>query len=204
MTTPTASKTKKALNKLKAELEALREENQRLSAMAYRDPLTGLRNRRFFMERLGEELGRRRRGKGTELSVLMVDLNGFKALNDTMGHAAGDAALCAVARFLESLTRATDACCRVGGDEFVVLLPDTDAEQCERVLERVRNHVEALHAVGLTGGLALGAATADRIDDELRLLSRADDSMYADKRSTKSGVMMAPAVAEPASFARAA
>ena len=74
-------------------------------------------------------------------------MNDFKKVNDTMGHAAGDAALVAVGRLLESLTRTSDLVCRVGGDEFVVLLPDTDEQQVETVLGRIRAHLPALEAV---------------------------------------------------------
>lgn len=183
MAAATAAAAKREVARLKAELERVQEENRRLMQVAYRDPLTGLRNRRYFNERLGEELCRLRREPERVCSVIMVDLNAFKALNDTRGHAAGDAALAAVGRFLESLTRTTDLCCRVGGDEFIVLLPNTDAAQCERVLDRIREHLPRLAPTGLgPRGLSLGSATATSGDDELRLLSRADEAMYLDKR----------------------
>lgn len=174
----------RSMTKLKAELDRLKKENERLAALAYRDALTGLRNRRYFSERLGEELCRLRRARTRGLSVICIDVNDFKKVNDTMGHAAGDAALVAVGRLLESLTRTSDLVCRVGGDEFVVLLPDTDAQQVETVLGRVRDHLPALEAVGLgQRGLSLGSATYEKGDDELRLLTRADEEMYEDKRS---------------------
>jgi diguanylate cyclase (GGDEF)-like protein len=176
--------TMRSMTKLKAELERLKRENDRLAALAYRDPLTGLRNRRYFSERLGEELCRLRRARTQRLSVVCIDVNDFKQVNDTMGHAAGDTALIAVGRLLESLTRTSDLVCRVGGDEFVLLLPDTDEEQVKTVLSRLREHLPALAGVGLgTRGLSLGAATYERGDDELRLLSRADEQMYEDKRA---------------------
>ena len=113
----------------------------------------------------------------------VVDVNDFKRVNDTLGHAAGDAALVAVGRLLETLIRTTDLVCRIGGDEFVVILPDTDAGQCRKVLERIRAHMGSLEGVGLGARpLATGASTFCDGDDELRLLSRADDEMYADKR----------------------
>lgn len=173
------------LAKMRTELDELRRENERLAALAYRDPLTGLRNRRFFAERLGEEVCRVHRHKGA-MSVVCIDLNGFKKLNDTLGHAAGDAALVAVGKLLESLTRAEDLCCRVGGDEFVVLLPDTDAAQARAVVNRIRSHQAALEGAGLgRAGLAVGTATWREGDDEVRLLARADDEMYADKRGSR-------------------
>jgi diguanylate cyclase (GGDEF)-like protein len=188
--------------KLKLELERLRNENERLAALAYRDPLTGLRNRRYFSERLGEELCRVRRSPAKGLSVICIDVNNFKQVNDTMGHAAGDAALVAVGRLLEALTRTSDLVCRVGGDEFVVLLPDTDAAQVETVLARIREHLPALEVVGLgRRGLSLGVATWEKGDDELRLLTRADAEMYEDKRSGGGANTMEDAVV---SYANAA
>lgn len=200
-----AAATKREVERLKAELERLKDENRRLTQVAYRDPLTGLRNRRFFNERLGEELCRLRREPERVCSVIMVDLNGFKALNDTRGHAAGDSALAAVGAFLESLTRTTDLCCRVGGDEFIVLLPNTDEAQCQRVLQRIRERLPALARVGLgRRGLSLGAATATPSDDELRLLSRADERMYADKREARAARAVEAAMNDDGLLAQAA
>lgn len=171
---------------MEAELAMLRAENERLSRLAYRDALTGLRNRRYFTERLGEEVCRLRRRSGAHLSVLTLDVNAFKALNDTRGHMAGDAALQAVGQLLQALVREEDLCCRLGGDEFAVLLPDTDASQCSLVLERIRSAMGALAEVGLGArGLALGAASWEEGDDEARLLNRADVEMYGDKRRAK-------------------
>ena len=173
------------LQELRAELEALRRENERLAGLAYRDALTGLRNRRLFSERLSEELCRLQRGRKAGLSVICVDVNDFKNINDAHGHAAGDAALVAVGQLLESLTRSCDVVCRVGGDEFAILLPDSDAAQSQRIVNRIRENLSMLETVGLrTEPLALGVATFRDGDDEHCLLARADDEMYADKRRT--------------------
>lgn len=170
------------LEKLKAELDELRRENERLVALAYRDPLTGLRNRRCFTERLAEEMCRSHRHR-TPLSVICLDVNGFKELNDSRGHQAGDVALKSVGDFLEAQTRAEDLCCRLGGDEFAVLLPGTDAAQCRVVVQRLRARLGALAEVGLHQGLSIGAATLRPTDDEGLLLARADMKMYCDKRA---------------------
>ncbi len=174
---------RRELLRMRAEIERLREENERLAALAYRDALTGLRNRRCFGERLNEELCRLKRNPSGALSVICVDINGFKRLNDTQGHAAGDAALIAVGRLLETLIRAEDLVCRMGGDEFGVLLPDTQFAAAQLVVDRIRAHMPALAGLGLgRHGLAIGLGSWSPGDDEIRLLSRADDEMYADKR----------------------
>lgn len=177
---------RRELLRMRAEIDRLREENERLAALAYRDALTGLRNRRVFGERLSEELRRLKRNPGGAVSVIVVDVNDFKRLNDTAGHGAGDLALRAVAQVLETLVRAEDVVCRVGGDEFVVLLPDTGFEQAMTVVERLRAHAPALAGVGLGARpLAVGLGTWREGDDELSLLSRADEGMYADKRGAR-------------------
>ena len=174
------------LVRMRAEIDRLREENERLVSLAYRDGLTGLRNRRCFDERLNEELCRLKRNPLGGLSVICIDMNGFKQLNDTLGHAAGDAALASVARLLETLVRAEDLVCRLGGDEFVVLLPDTQRDQAERVVERIKSHAPALVGVGLgVRGLAVGLASWVQGEGERSLLSRADAEMYADKRNSR-------------------
>ncbi|MFT3710634.1 MAG: GGDEF domain-containing protein [Archangium sp.] len=185
---------------MRAEIERLQQENQRLSQLAYRDSLTGLRNRRYFGERLSEELCRLKRSPaGGAMSIICIDVNGFKTLNDTQGHAAGDAALIAVGHLLESLIRTEDVACRLGGDEFVVLLTETDRAGAQVVVDRIRQHMPALAGVGLARRppLALGVGSWQQNDDEIRLLSRADEEMYADKREAVEPEM-------PQLFARAA
>lgn len=177
---------RRELLRLREEIDRLRDENQRLAALAYRDALTGVRNRRFYGERLTEELSRLKRNSKVGLSVIVIDLNGFKRLNDTAGHAAGDVALIAVGRLLETLVRAEDVVCRLGGDEFGVLLPDTQRAQAERVAQRIRSQLPSLATVGLgRRGLAIGVASWAEGDDEDALLAKADEEMYADKRAAK-------------------
>jgi diguanylate cyclase (GGDEF)-like protein len=185
--------------RMRAEIQRLQQENERLSQLAYRDALTGLRNRRYFGERLSEELCRLKRDPSGAMSVIAVDVNGFKTLNDTQGHAAGDAALVAVGHLLESLIRTEDVACRLGGDEFVVLLTETDRAGAQVVVDRIRQHMPALAGVGLSRRppLALGVGSWQPNDDEIRLLSRADEEMYADKREAVEPEL-------PAEFARAA
>ncbi len=166
------------LERLKTELASLRRENQRLNTLAYRDVLTGLRNRRFLTERLDEELTRLDRGHARHLGVISVDVNHFKQLNDRCGHAAGDAALLSVAVFLDAQMRGNDLCCRVGGDEFTIILPDTDPPQLCAVAQRLKDRMHLLHELTIAVGTASWAA-GENADC---LLDRADVAMYADKR----------------------
>ena len=130
------------LARLSRENAALKRELARLQvyrAMAYRDPLTGLWNRRYFEERLDEELSRSQRaGLGRRFSVMVLDLNDFKATNDRHGHPVGDTVLKDVGDFLVTHLRHHDVACRTGGDEFSVLLPDLSADDCGHLIDRLR------------------------------------------------------------------
>ena len=119
---------------LRAEVEELREYRR----LAYRDPLTGLRNRRYLDERMREEMQRARRHTNPTFSVLLFDLNDFKRINDEHGHAVGDECLRFIARFLEDNLRDHDVCCRTGGDEFTAILPESDAAGAELLVARLR------------------------------------------------------------------
>ncbi len=173
-----------------AENAELRQEICRLSAyraLALRDPLTGLANRRSFTERLAEECARIRRSPGRTFSVVLIDLDDFKAVNDTLGHAEGDRVLVAVARFLERNTRAVDVCCRIGGDEFAVILPDTDEDGRRAVVDRLRHAVRpAIDGRTERIGLSVGVATCPpEIPDADRVVAAADEAMYRDKERRK-------------------
>lgn len=158
------------------------EANRKLEELSQRDPLTGLYNRRYVMRRLDEELARRRRGH--PLVAVMIDLDRFKRVNDEAGHAEGDALLAKIGESLGRAVRVTDVVGRYGGDEFVLLLPDTDAEEARIVAERVvlgvREVGRAFDALrSVTASVGLAAATEK--DDARSLLSRADDAAYAAK-----------------------
>ena len=192
------------LRKLRQENELLRRSMERLEGLAYRDPLTGLRSRRYFEDRLQEELARQRRTAAAPLSVLVVDLDAFKQINDTQGHAAGDRVLCWVAELLTLQIRFTDACCRYGGDEFVVLLPDTTEQGCAVVVDHLRSAIGALQARGEAPvGFSVGCATSRRGELPNQLLGRADASMYEDKRSRKSAGTGGPVLPLPERVVRA-
>ena len=153
-------------------------------AMAYRDPLTGLWNRRYFEERLNEELSRSQRaGLSRRFSVMLLDLDDFKATNDQHGHPVGDAVLKDVGNFLVTHLRHHDVACRTGGDEFSVLLPDLSADDCGHLIDRLRGALETENAGRrIPISLSLGTASwPDAGDTVEALLTRADEAMYADK-----------------------
>jgi diguanylate cyclase (GGDEF)-like protein len=169
----------------------LRKEIARLQvyrAMAYRDPLTGLWNRRYFEERLKEEASRSERaGSGRRFSVLVVDINDFKSINDQHGHPTGDVLLKWVGDFLTSHLRTHDVPCRTGGDEFTVLLPDISADDCVRLIARLREQLDAANAGReIPVHLSLGTASWPEVTSGCEQLVRtADEAMYADKRRQK-------------------
>jgi diguanylate cyclase (GGDEF)-like protein len=124
-----------------------------LRVNAITDPLTGLYNRRFLLDHLAREIARAERSEGI-LSIAMMDLKGFKSINDRLGHPVGDSVLVRTARVVRESLRAIDAGCRWGGDEFVLVLPNTDLISALAVAERVREKVGAM-ALPARGGLSL-------------------------------------------------
>ena len=162
---------------------ALRESGRRVDELvaelareARRDPLTGLGNRRLWEEQAAVELSRARRDR-LPLSVVLLDLDGFKAVNDAHGHAAGDEMLRAVARGLSPVVRLPDLLVRIGGDEFAVLLPNAGEDHARTVGERL---VAALpDGVSASFGVAQWMAP-ESVD---ALVARADDRLYAHKRA---------------------
>lgn len=155
--------------------------------LATRDPLTGLANRSLFLDRLVNALARRRRS-GDAAAILYIDIDGFKPVNDTHGHAAGDAVLCGIAERLTGHVRATDTVARLGGDEFAVLLESPAslaaavkvAEGIVAALREPFSHQGTEIRVGASIGVA--AAPQDGEDPD-RLIAAADDRMYRAKRA---------------------
>jgi diguanylate cyclase (GGDEF)-like protein len=171
---------------LRARLERERDAMRR---SALRDPLTGLGNRRMLDERLRYELTRHARN-GQRLTVLALDLDGFKAINDRFGHDAGDEVLQEVALALADVVRAQDTVVRLGGDEFCVLAPDTDRDGAERLTIRVR---EALAGLGSgVAGVSASVGTAvfpDDAEQADRLLAAADAEALERKRRRRGGAV---------------
>jgi diguanylate cyclase (GGDEF)-like protein/PAS domain S-box-containing protein len=145
-----------------------------LEEAALTDPLTGVANRRAFDRNLAGELARARRSK-RPFALAVMDLNGFKALNDAEGHDAGDVVLRAVARAWAGELRVTDTLARLGGDEFAALLPDCGPDAAPPLAARLRRVVPHL------AGAGVGIAVWDGAEDAAALLRRADQALYADK-----------------------
>ncbi|MGY1771819.1 diguanylate cyclase domain-containing protein [Blastococcus sp. SYSU D00813] len=166
-----------------------------LRRQAYEDPLTHLPNRRYAEARLDGLLA-----AGAMPALAVVDVDRFKSINDAVGHPGGDAVLRVVADLLIEGCRDTDEVCRWAGDEFVVLLPETTAEQAERALERIRRAVAAHDwtAVGLERPvtISVGIASATRGDDRRTLFAAADGVLYDAKRSGRDRVVRLSAVTQ--------
>lgn len=183
------------LSELERENARLRRSVARLRGfriMAYRDPLTDMWNRRYFEERLKEEHSRcTRGGLGRCFSVLIIDINFFKDINDRHGHLVGDEVLKWVGSFLGSHLRAHDIACRTGGDEFMVLLPDVAARDVGRVVQRLRAELERANwSRALPVSLSIGSASWPESSVSCEsLLASADAAMYEDKRAQRSRVL---------------
>ena len=170
---------------------SLRELSESLREASLHDSLTGIGNRRFLMDQLKQESERARR-KQTPFSVAILDADHFKRVNDTHGHDVGDRLLCAIARTLQANLREYDRCGRWGGEEFLVLFPQTDLEEARRITERLREaiadtelaevepHPSVSVSIGLTG-YRLGEGYSETIN-------RADEALLQAKRAGRNRV----------------
>jgi len=171
----------------------LNQAHQRERELARTDQLTGIANFRWFEDQAKREMYAARR-YGGPLSLAYLDLDGFKAVNDALGHAAGDAVLCAVADSLRGCLRPADVIARVGGDEFVVLFPHTDRDAAAQALDRVRATLardERARGVGFSAGVTQLHDAIGSIDD---VLGVADQRMYEAKAAKRRAVGAPPAV----------
>jgi len=173
----------------------------RLLRSGFTDMLTGWNNRRYLMVRLGEELARARRDR-TGVVCLMLDIDHFKRVNDTWGHAAGDAVLRELALRIESQVRASDVAARFGGEEFVVLLPNTEVSSAKLLAERIRAAISKTpfdlpngQAVTVTVSIGIAEVRPRPDDRDLKtigdsLIARADVALYAAKSAGRDQVIV--------------
>jgi diguanylate cyclase (GGDEF)-like protein len=169
---------------------------QETRELSLRDSLTGCFNRRHAIQTLDAELRRVSRS-GTPLSIVMFDIDHFKAVNDQQGHLRGDELLAAVGRTLEQTLRTTDVRCRYGGDEFLVILPDTPLRGAQQVAEAIRREIAALPfcAGEQRVTISVGVAAARPGNDGAAVLERADAALYRAKETGRDRVAVAPTAA---------
>jgi diguanylate cyclase (GGDEF)-like protein len=164
--------------------EELAKAEQQLLKQATTDPLTGLANRRIAEEHLVREMARARR-RQAPLTAVAFDLNNFKQINDRYGHSAGDLVLRAFAQKLTDRRRGEDLVVRMGGDEFLLLLPECPPNQVPTLLERLRPCEVNFQGVRLPVEFSSGLATYESPETTTQFLERADLALYADKRARK-------------------
>ena len=168
---------------------------RRLARAATIDSLTDVFNRQLFDVRLHQEVERAKR-TSSMLTVLLIDVDDFKVINDTHGHAVGDAVLQAVASILRSMVRVFDVCARYGGDEFAVVMPNCSSASAAASAERIREHIASnYNADGRLTGLSrvtvsIGVAIMDGAEAPEQVLRRADESLYQAKAGGKNCVRM--------------
>ncbi len=200
---------------LQGKLEDLERRNQLLEAeierlrvykdYAYTDALTEVPNRRFYYERLLQEIARSRRGAHA-LTLALVDLDLFKEINEEVGHRGGDQVLKFFSQFLRVNLRQEDVVCRIGGDEFAIILPDTTADRAAIFFDRVRQKLDQLEIsidgrsrLTLSFSCGLAAFKPDYLPEDL--IEEADHSLYSAKARGRNRVVTAPST--PALISRA-
>jgi diguanylate cyclase (GGDEF)-like protein len=162
-----------------------------LFELSVRDPLTGLHNHHYFHEALAHEVKRAHR-YDRRLALIFFDIDDFKAINEEIGHLGGDAVLAEIAQRLRSVVRGADLPCRVGGDEFAVVLPESSIDEARRLFQRLQLAVQG-QPVGPvpTVRVSAGIAELGRDDESTSLFSRVDQALYRAKRSGKGTVVAA-------------
>jgi diguanylate cyclase (GGDEF)-like protein len=155
------------------------------------DSLTGLHNRRYFYETLGREVDRAQRYQRS-LSLVIVDVDGFKEINDRIGHLAGDAVLAEIADRIRRVVRSADIPCRVGGDEFAVIVPEVEVGQARQLVGRIQRAVSS-QPIARAGRVRVSAGVADLQpnDSPTSMFERSDESLYAAKHAGKGGLAAA-------------
>jgi len=168
---------------------------ERVKQLAYRDGLTGIFNRRFFELRMAEEMERAQRF-GAGMAIIMIDIDRFKGLNDEFGHLLGDEVLRQVASLLHDQLRKFDVVCRYGGEEFAILLSQTNPQHAIAVAEKLRGLVETWQFPGLPRSVTISAGVATYPENALErdgLMKASDASLYAAKQAGRNRVLLASA-----------
>ncbi|AAU92712.1 response regulator [Methylococcus capsulatus str. Bath] len=182
---------RKEIERYSSELAAA---NRRLELMAHTDQLTGLPNRRYAMDRLEREWAQARTFD-RPLSIMMLDLDWFKSINDSLGHDAGDQALVHAARVMRETVRTSDVVCRMGGEEFLIIIPDTAGPAAIQTAERVRSAVEQQQPAKLKLSrpltASIGVADSTSAPSLKDLLLKADNALYQVKQNGRNGVRYA-------------
>jgi diguanylate cyclase (GGDEF)-like protein len=176
--------------RLDAAYKELESTNVRLKETSFKDEVTGLYNRRFFSIRLEEEMQRHRRFNHP-VSVVLLDLDGFKAVNDELGHAVGDETLRDIAQILMKHSRGINVVARYGGDEFAVLLVETSKAGSRLYADRIRQVISTFpfsHGKRLTASFGIASLPEDEASTSEDLVRAADDALYAAKRAGKNQV----------------
>lgn len=176
-----------AEQELRRSREQLEVANMRLSELARTDSLTGLRNRGAFNERLAEEVGQAA-DTHAPLSLLLLDIDHFKAYNDTFGHVAGDGVLRAIGRIFQEQSRQRDVVARYGGEEFAIVLPNTDEAESLLAAERIRHSVERTSWPGREITVSIGVATRCEAWTAEELIELADGALYTAKERGRNQV----------------
>ena len=185
-------KPKEVIARVKTQLK-LKKYQEKLKELAIKDPLTGLYNRRYFSE-VAEIFQRNKKRYGKKLSVILMDIDNFKKINDTYGHKVGDEVLKALARILKESVRKSDVPVRFGGEEFLLLLPETHLKQATETAERIREKVENTLVSSLEGNIkftvSIGVAEVSQNEEIEKAVIRADNALYEAKRSGKNRVVV--------------
>jgi len=183
---------RQALVRLAEEMHKVGVLNERLSELAHTDALTALYNRRAYDQALAREWRRVQRN-GAALSVLLIDADHFKSINDQHGHAVGDRVLQALAALIQRSAREIDVAARIGGEEFAVLLSDTGATSALNVAERIRSQIAQSDTMPVTGvTVSIGVATLAAEESAASLQHRADQALYMAKSQGRNRVVLAP------------
>jgi diguanylate cyclase (GGDEF)-like protein len=177
---------------VEARTHELQEANQRLEELASIDPLTGASNRRHFLEQAKAEISRAKR-QGLPLSVIMLDIDFFKSINDRFGHETGDQVLVALAATIHATLRGGDIFARMGGEEFIVMLPGQGLQQAMQMAERLRLLIAQNTVPGCPARITVSAGIAgleNASEEVVDLLRRADQGLYRAKNQGRNQVCL--------------